>query len=687
MVIPKREFDRITRHPAMKGRWVALDGTVTVESGGSTAQSVRADAMGRYWMEGREEVLAQKLPEFQAKAKKEIEKGYNPTVSQDWVNALEVKTRKALEPYERQWLAGRDHATVAQYFALHFDDAEHNRPSTLQPHSAGATYVAESAHIDGPPPKTSVALLDTYVAAYYKKPEDPQAFVVRAMVANQKELFTELTKQLAGDPNGDGMRDKSVDFIKGLLDVKGEHFRVKYSWLTEATMAFAIYPMNNLAAAATTFLALEGADGLKARPKVAALAMNAAAWFGGMNTALKSAMGQRVVRPVLVSFWLEQGMVNRAILGPKGEFQGWMGARLGGKQLVTVLTDTERLSKGPLDVQALLSGADGTEVARGKKASTALAAQASGAIVLNAATGLTPQQGAALFAQQVEEARKIGGTIRAAIPQGAKAMTMSIDGRLALASVVVQTIGIINGTKAVNKAEAELKTATSEAERAQKEKALRDAKMGYMDSLGGLVAGSLDSMRVAGEAMNLQRGAAAGSTALNSIHALKFGAQVAGVFGGLLNGYVSYLKADEALAKGLAPVAGLHFVSMLSFSGTGATSLVGAGMVGAEFVVARQVGSKAVQGAAARFVATRVAGMAIGAAVPVIGWVLLGVGIAATVGAALLEPTKLEAWARQTPFGKGPDDKKFKALDEQNKALNEALGLAAQPTPAEDKAA
>ena len=110
-------------------------------------------------------------------------------------------------------------------------------------------------------------------------------------------------------------------------------------------------------------------------------------------------------------------------------------------------------------------------------------------------------------------------------------------------------------------------------------------------------------------------------------------------------------------------------------------------MVGAEFVVARQVGSKAVQGAAARFVATRVAGMAIGAAVPVIGWVLLGVGIAATVGAALLEPTKLEAWARQTPFGKGPDDKKFKALDEQNKALNEALGLAAQPTPAEDKAA
>jgi hypothetical protein len=686
-VIPKREFDRITRHPSMKGRWVSLDGTVTVESGGSTAQSVRADAMGRYWMEGREEMLAQKLPEFQAKAKKEIEKGYNPTVSQDWVNALEVKTRKALEPYERQWLAARDHATVAQYFALHFDDAEPNRPSTLQPHSAGGSYIRESAHIDGPPPKTSVALLDAYMAAYYKKPEDPQAFAVRAMVANQKELFMELSSQLAGDPNGEGMRDKTVDFIKGLLEVKGEHFRVKYSWLTEATMSFALFPMNNLAAASGAFLALEGADGLRARPRVAALAMNAAAWFGGMNTALKSAMGQRVVRPVLVSFWLEQGMVNRAILGPKGEFHGWMGARQGGRQLVTVLTDTERLSKGPLDVQALLSGADGTEVARGKKAGTALAAQASGAIVINAATGLTAQQGSALFAQQVEEARKIGGTIRAAIPQGAKAMTMSIDGRLALASVIVQTIGIINGTKAVSKAEAELKTATSEAERAKKEKALRDAKLGYMDSVGGLVAGSLDSVRVAGEAMNLQRGAAAEATALNSIHALKFGAQVAGVFGGFLNGYVSRLKFDEAKERGLDGVAQAHFVASRAFYGTGFTALTGAGLFGAEFVVKRQLGSAAVQQAAGRFVAARVGGVAVGAAVPVAGWVLLALGIVASVGAALLEPTELEAWARQTPFGKGPNGQKFKTLEEQDKGLYKALDLAAQVTPTEVKAA
>lgn len=683
-VITKREFDRITlNRPAYAGKWVSTDGYITIRSDGSSSMCVRDDAMGRYWMNGREDLVAQKTPEFRAKAKQEIEKGYDPVASLAWVKDLEDRTRKALEPFEKQWLAGRDHAAVAQYFARHFDNADRNRPGTAQDHSAGRTHLQEVALIDGPPPKTSVALLDVYMAAYYKKPDDPQAFLVHAMTANQKELFGALATQLAGDPNGDGMRDKSVDFIKGLLDVSGERFRVKYSWLTDATIGFAMGPMNNLAAAAGSYLALDGADALSKRPRVAALAMNAAAWFGGMNTALKSAMAQKVVRPVLVSVWVERGVINRAILGPGGEFHGWAGARPGGKQRVTILTDTERLSKGPVDLQALLAGGDGAQVAKGKKAGAALATQASaasGLIVLNAATGLTPQQGAALFTQQVEEARKIGTTLRAAIPQGPKALLMSIDGRLALASVIVQAIGYSNGKQAVEAAEKALTDAKDAADLEDKQKKLRDAKLGYMDSVGGLVAGTLDSLRVAGEAMNLQRGAAAGSLMLNSMHALKFGAQMAGVFGGALNGYVSYLKAEDASGKGWVASGRAHWVASRAFYGTGATSLAGASLVGAEFIVARQVGGKAVQQAAGRFVATRVAGVALGSMVPVVGWVLLGVGIAASVGAALLEPTKLEAWARQTPFGKGPEGQKFKTQDEQNKALYEALGLAAKAT-------
>lgn len=574
-----------------------------------------------------------------------------------WVQELEEKTRKALEPYEKQWLSGRDHAAVAQYFARHFDDDERNRPGTAQDHSPGATYLREVALIDGPPPKTSVQLLDAYMAAYDKKPDDPHAFVVRAMAANQKDLLGALSTQLAGDPNGDGMRDKSVDFIKGLLDVTGERFKVKYSWLADVTIGFAMGPMNNLAAAAVSYAALEGTNALAKRPKVAALATNAAAWFGGMDTALKTAMTQKVVRPVLASFWVDQGLVNRAIAGANGEVQGWEGARPGGRQRVTVLTDTERLSKGPVDVQALLAGGDGVEVAHGRKAGTALAAKASaaggatGLIVLNAATGLTPKQGAALFAQQVEEARKISG--------------------------------IINGTQAVAAAEAALANATTDAEREEKEKKLRDARLGYMDSIGGLVAGCLDSLRVAGEAMNLQRGAAAGSMAINSIHALTFGAQVAGVFGGFLNGYVSYLKAEDAKEKGLRSVFVLHRVSMVMFGGTAlaAGAPIAAGTL--SYLAARNVGGRIIQGAATRMAAATVAG----AWIPVAGWVLLGAGIVASVGAALLEPTQLEAWARQTPFGKGPEGQKFKTLEEQDKALYEALRLASEPATKEAQAA
>lgn len=254
---------------------------------------------------------------------------------------------------------------------------------------------------------------------------------------------------------------------------------------------------------------------------------------------------------------------------------------------------------------------------------------------------------------------------------------MSLDGHLAIASVIVQTIGIINGTEAVAKAKDELKEAKSETDRAEKQKKLRDAELGYMDSFGGLVAGSLDTLRVAGEAMNLQRGKV-GAMANGSIHLLKFGAQVAGVFGGFLNGYVSYLKAKDAYEKRIGSGMMLHPIAMVSFGATGLTAGAPIAAAGLNYLAARQIGGLVVQ---------RLAGVAAGAWVPFAGWVLLGVGVVASVGAALLEPTQIEAWARQTPFGRGPDDKKFKTLGEQSKALYTALGLAAAPASAETKAA
>lgn len=666
----------------------------------STGTAAGAQEEGRMWTPKARATFVQQAPKFQALAKQEIESGYDLKASEAWVNALNDKTLQAIAPYESQWLAARNHSSTAQYFSLHFDAAEPNKPSVLPRHCAGSTYVQESSHADGPPPKTSVELLNAYMALYDKNPEDPHAYAVRAMVANQQELLKPLSKALSGDPNmeaeeGGGMRDKTVDFMKGLLELNNGHLKIKYSWLTDATMTLAMGPMNHLTAAMGTYVALAGSDKLKTQPKLAKLALNAAAWFGGMNTALKSAMTRQTIHPVMVQAWVDSDLVDGSVQGVGKQRKSGKHQR-GGKTRVTLLTDTERLAKQPTVAQ-LLAESGATQRAFGKAAGAAMAAGASsGTIVLQATDARSAHASNLLFAQQVQEAKKVAGSVRAAIPTGAKAVAMGIDGRLALASVIVQSIGIINGNKAIAKAEKELQGASA-AEREDKAKALRDAELGLMDSWGGLVSGSLDTLRVAGEAMNLQRGAAAGGAALGSIHALKFGAQVAGVFGGFLNGYVSYLKADEADAKGLRVISNLHYVATLSFGGTGITSILGAGLVGAEFIVERQIGNVALQatakgltqkkvgemfaGRAATFVGPRMAGIAIAAAIPVAGWGLLGVGIVASVGAALMEPTKLEQWARKTPFGKGPEGAKFKTVEEQNKALTEALGLAQTVEP------
>ncbi len=641
---------------------------------------------GRMWTPQARQTFEKQAPEFEARARKEIESGYSPEASQAWLDGLLERTRTALAPYEQDWLTGRDLPLVGSYFALHFDDEARNRPGTAQSHSPGAAYVQEVSSIDGPPPKTSVTLLDTYVAAYQKKPDDPHAFALRVLVANQKTLLQDLIRQLSGDPNADkdeggGMRDKSVDFIKGLLDVKGQHFQAKYSWLSDATLTMAMGPMNHLAATTGIYATLAGTKALSQVQALTTRLKGIALWVAGVNNAFQAHMTQVAPRPVLVQFWVDNATVDESLLGP-GKRRKSSKARSGGKTLTTILTDTERLRKGPADLQALMASQDALSVIHGKTAGAVLAARTSGAVVLNLAAGMSPQQGATLFKQQVEEARTIAGSVRAAIPTGLGAVTMSVDGRLALASVIVQTVGVINGRQAVETAEANLKNAT-EAERAEKEKALRDAKLGYMDSIGGLVAGSMDTLRVAGEAMNLQRGAAAGAAALNSIHALKFGAQVAGVFGGILNGYVSYLKAGEAMERNLIPAAGLHFVSMLSFGGTSLAAGAPIAAGGLSFLAARNIGGRVIQSAATRMTAATVAG----AWIPVAGWVLLGIGITASVGAALLEPTKLEAWARRTPFGKGPEAQKFKTLSDQEETLYEALRISAQSATREAQAA
>jgi hypothetical protein len=162
-----------------------------------------------------------------------------------------------------------------------------------------------------------------------------------------------------------------------------------------------------------------------------------------------------------------------------------------------------------------------------------------------------------------------------------------------------------------------------------------------------------------------------------STELLKFGSALAGACGGLVNAIVSSGKADEAREKGLTTVSNLHFMAALA-AGTGG-ALAGLGILasGAQVLVIRGVGGAI--GTAARTVAFyvgRFVGMSL---VPGVGWALLVGQVGVTVVAAILDPTPLEAWARQTPFGYAPKNLKFKTLKEQEAALLKALGVAETP--------
>jgi hypothetical protein len=269
---------------------------------------------------------------------------------------------------------------------------------------------------------------------------------------------------------------------------------------------------------------------------------------------------------------------------------------------------------------------------------------------------------------------------------------------MAIAGMVVNFIGILNGVKAYSDKDSELTKAkaqkASPEEIAEAEKAVKDAMLGIADSAGGFTAGLLDAARVGTEYMLSKHSATAKEFALAeaaaeaakkagkpappnrflSTESLKFGAAFAGTFGGFLNAVMSNEKSDDAREKGLTEVSNLHFIAALAYGGTGLLS--GASLItsGAQMLIIR--GSVTVSS----YTIVRAAGWVAGRAwAGPAGWVLLGLGVGSSVYAAILDPTPLQAWARQTPFGNGPESQKFKTLKEQEAALLKALGVADTP--------
>lgn len=579
---------------------------------------------------------------------KEVADRYDEAARASWVEQFEarMKTRHydPLARFEADWRAAATDSQTLAYFAKHFDPADPNAP--LSTPSSGAIYARESQYIHTPAPITQGSLRDEYLAMIDKPVTDDTAIVVRALIGNQQSQFEkfqafleELYKQATGDPGGAGMRDKAYDFMKGLRNESAT--LKKFGWLGEALSAFSVGQLSALSAAA-----LSMASGNKHLEAKLARALTKLQAFWGIQQAVELAVQGALAKqapkvPVIIAMKVSVDEALAALRTRDGKISKGEVKRMrrGGSIQLSLLTDTDALSAAKGDLATVVKGKGGT-LSGGPSASETIGAAGSTAI-------LSKEQFLALYARQSGSGAKGAQAVRNMLAQNAadiRAMTLTLEGRLAIGSIIVQGIGLVNGLGAL----ADAKT----------QKDVRDAWYGIYDSTAGAMGGLLELWAVAVNSRTVVQAGTQGAARSMPLAAIRFAGNMAGAAGGAVNAAAAYAKGDDAKIVGNKSVAELYRYSGHAFMGTAATSSLTAFGVAADWVVARQVGSAVVQRAATA-VAVRLGaqGTAAFLGLSVSGWglVLLGAGVLFQVGAIVLTPTPLQKWMGRSYFGKGDD--------------------------------
>ena len=619
-----------------------------------------------------------------AKTWKPIAEKYDEAARTAWVNSFEAKMKAAhydpLAKYEDDWIGAACDNQLLAYFSNHFDDQDANDPK--KQHSPGTTYARESQYVYAPAPITTGAVLDTYLAMLDRPVSDTSAVVMRAIVGNQASEFERMQAFAAalyqtaiGDPGADsdkggGMRDKAYDFMKGLY--KETSALQKYGWLGNAIGVFSTHHL-----AALTAAGLSAATRSKtASPTVMRMLGKVQGLWGvqqAVDLVVQGALsGSAPKVPLLISMKVDVADALAVLRARKGQDLGITRSQVkklrgsGAKIKLSVLTDSDALRAAQGDVNALLKDANTGTV--GMKGAATSAAAAGGALVLS------QEQFLALYAKQSQVGAKGVQAIRQALVQGTadiRSITLSLDGRLAIGSIFVQGLGLVNGLKALGSA--------------KDEKAVRDAWYGIYDSSAGTMGGLLEMWAVAVNSRVLaQAGTEAAKRSL-PLGALRFAGNIAGAAGGMVNAVAAFAKAADANATGDMAIRNLYIGSSAAFLGTSFVgTAVGVG-AGAQTLAARGFGGVAARGILLRLGAAGTAEI-IGLSVSGWGLVLLGAGVLFQVGATVLTPTPMQKWASRSYFGRG-DDKypqgDWKAeFDGLQKALDTGSDKAAQQ-PAE----
>lgn len=581
---------------------------------------------------------------------------YDEDARAKWIAMFEEKLQAShydpLARYETDWRGVADDQQTLDYFKKHFDPDDANDP--LNTHCPGLVYSRESQYIHAPAPFTSGSVLERYLDLLDKPITDDAAVVQRAVAGNQLSLIKLIHATLTGDAgkepeDGGGVRDKTFDFTKELLKETGPGKALlhKYSWLGSGLALFSIGQLSALSGAALTVAAKSPAM----TPRVHQALRTLQKLWGvqqALDLALLGALSKQAPKlPVLITMKVDVDEALAIVRARKGQGLGVSRSqikRLKGsnplaKISLSVLTDTDSLHAAQGELKGLLKDAGtGTVSMKGGAAAAEIAAAGSAAV-------LTEAQFLKLYQQQSElVGHGLSAIQRTMTEAGAdiRAITTSLDGRLALGSIVVQGIGLINGLKALDSA--------------KDEETVRFAWYGIYDSTAGTLGGLLSLWAVA---VNTRTVAQAGTEAAEKslgLGAMRFMANVAGAAGGAVNAAAAWANSDKAKKIGNIDARLYYQLSSVSFAGTVVTSSALAAGAISETLVARGVGGAVARSLAVRFGAEGTASL-LGISLSGWGLLLLGAGVVAQVAAIEMTPTPVQQWVKQSFFGRGA--KKF----------------------------
>lgn len=625
-----------------------------------------------------------------------------------WVEAFDKHLERAhfkpLELFELDWLSARQSASLKRVFERHYDPSDPSNPNRL--HQPGIIYSDEVEAVLTPEPYTRGKALTQWVAELEKDAANPDALLLRALVANQDEII-QLSDQVyalkdaaaMGKHLHDNRNDKLLDLGKGVVQQAAEGkmgataaaLSKRFGWLSDALGGYAT----------SIAMSVTGAAAALTDPKTASVI--AAGASGLAHLPMDSAAGRTLLRKVqsiqMVRQTLDmalQGVVQGGGLRTpvlihrsmpideamdllRGRSDADMGLsrnqlkrlKHGGQKNITmsVLTDNKTLAELGGDTKVLVEQGSG-DIKLGGASRAQQAGAAAATIIVN------EEKFIELYRAQSRAVARASAGIGEAF-SGAKAAMCSLDGRLALGVIIINAAGVMNNLNNLENAKDAIE--------------VRNAWYGMADASAGVTGGLLELSGVVAKAAMEARSRApvvvAESAALSYLAA---SAYFMGAIAGVVNGVSALAKREDAKRRGDDAIAKLYFASSMAFFGMSSAYLVLTGGAIADRMVAKGVGGAVARGIAMRFGAEGTAAL-FGVSVSGWGLILLGAGLIFEVGAILMTPTPLQNWIRRTYFGTGGGDGDPFAKGDwpsEYSALMETLNVAAESdTKAQDGSA